>query len=117
MKAQQRVLLPSSVLLLTITLCLLQPLSQNHPSGIQPHTQLHLPEGLSLAATSLLTEVRGLGGWEGGWFRGWGKAGSSLGSFSGIPMSPFCCPVPFLCSSCSTTRSSAWALEEVAWQS
>ncbi|XP_074441381.1 ribosomal protein S6 kinase-like 1 [Larus michahellis] len=33
------------------------PLSQNHPSGIQPHTQLHLPEGLSLAATSLLTEL------------------------------------------------------------
>ncbi|XP_059705976.1 ribosomal protein S6 kinase-like 1 isoform X2 [Haemorhous mexicanus] len=33
------------------------PLSQNHPSGIQPHTQLHLPEGLSLAATSLLTEI------------------------------------------------------------
>ncbi|XP_067152911.1 ribosomal protein S6 kinase-like 1 isoform X2 [Apteryx mantelli] len=32
------------------------PLSQNHPSGIQPHTQLHLPEGLSLAAASLLTE-------------------------------------------------------------
>ncbi|XP_010165238.1 ribosomal protein S6 kinase-like 1, partial [Antrostomus carolinensis] len=33
------------------------PLSQNHPSGIQPHTQLHLPEGLSLAAMSLLTEL------------------------------------------------------------
>ncbi|PKU45627.1 ribosomal protein s6 kinasehypothetical protein [Limosa lapponica baueri] len=33
------------------------PLYQNHPSGIQPHTQLHLPEGLSLAATSLLTEL------------------------------------------------------------
>ncbi|NXI20766.1 RPKL1 protein, partial [Irena cyanogastra] len=33
------------------------PLSQNHPSGIQPHTQLHLPEGLSLAAASLLTEL------------------------------------------------------------
>ncbi|NXY31019.1 RPKL1 protein, partial [Pomatorhinus ruficollis] len=33
------------------------PLSQNHPSGIQPHTQLHLPEGLSLAATLLLTEL------------------------------------------------------------
>ncbi|NXJ27721.1 RPKL1 protein, partial [Dicrurus megarhynchus] len=33
------------------------PLSQNHPSGIQPHTQLNLPEGLSLAATSLLTEL------------------------------------------------------------
>ncbi|XP_064514821.1 ribosomal protein S6 kinase-like 1 isoform X1 [Pseudopipra pipra] len=32
------------------------PLSQNHPAGIQPHTQLHLPQGLSLAATSLLTE-------------------------------------------------------------
>lgn len=61
-----RVLLPSSVPPLTITLCLLQPLSQNHPSGIQPHTQLHLPEGLSLAATSLLTEVRGLSGWGGG---------------------------------------------------
>ncbi|XP_061854485.1 ribosomal protein S6 kinase-like 1 isoform X6 [Colius striatus] len=33
------------------------PLSQNHPSGIQPHTLLHLPEGLSMAATSLLTEL------------------------------------------------------------
>ncbi|XP_010225054.1 PREDICTED: ribosomal protein S6 kinase-like 1, partial [Tinamus guttatus] len=33
------------------------PLSQNHPSGIQPHTQLYLPEGLSLAAVSLLTEL------------------------------------------------------------
>ncbi|XP_010144080.1 PREDICTED: ribosomal protein S6 kinase-like 1, partial [Buceros rhinoceros silvestris] len=33
------------------------PLSQNHPSGIQPHTQLHLPAGLSVAATSLLTEL------------------------------------------------------------
>ncbi|XP_064368374.1 ribosomal protein S6 kinase-like 1 isoform X2 [Dromaius novaehollandiae] len=33
------------------------PLSQNHPSGIQPHTQLHLPEGLSPAAASLLTEL------------------------------------------------------------
>ncbi|KAM7108652.1 ribosomal protein S6 kinase-like 1 isoform 2-T2 [Ciconia maguari] len=33
------------------------PLSQNHPSGIQPHTQLHLPEGLSVAAMSLLTEL------------------------------------------------------------
>ncbi|KFW94277.1 Ribosomal protein S6 kinase-like 1, partial [Phalacrocorax carbo] len=33
------------------------PLSQNHPSGIQPHTQLYLPEGLSLAAASLLTEL------------------------------------------------------------
>lgn len=52
-----RVLLPSSAPLLTITLCFLQPLSQNHPSGIQPHTQLHVPEGLSLAATSLLTEL------------------------------------------------------------
>ncbi|NXI49079.1 RPKL1 protein, partial [Chloroceryle aenea] len=42
------------------------PLSQNHPSGIQPHTQLHLPEGLSLAATSLLTELRRLGSGGGG---------------------------------------------------
>ncbi|NXJ62169.1 RPKL1 protein, partial [Rostratula benghalensis] len=33
------------------------PLYQNHPSGIQPHTQLYLPEGLSLAAASLLTEL------------------------------------------------------------
>ncbi|XP_064316465.1 ribosomal protein S6 kinase-like 1 isoform X2 [Phalacrocorax carbo] len=47
----------TGVHLLTSTLCLLQPLSQNHPSGIQPHTQLYLPEGLSLAAASLLTEL------------------------------------------------------------
>ncbi|KAM8807943.1 ribosomal protein S6 kinase-like 1 [Eudromia elegans] len=33
------------------------PLSQNHPCGIQPHTQLCLPDGLSLAAASLLTEL------------------------------------------------------------
>ncbi|NXU55855.1 RPKL1 protein, partial [Turnix velox] len=33
------------------------PLYQNHPSGIQPHTQLQLPEGLSLAARDLLTEL------------------------------------------------------------
>uniref|UniRef100_A0A674JCM1 non-specific serine/threonine protein kinase n=1 Tax=Terrapene triunguis TaxID=2587831 RepID=A0A674JCM1_9SAUR len=32
-------------------------LSQSHPSGIHPHTQLHLPERLSLPATSLLTEL------------------------------------------------------------
>uniref|UniRef100_K7GGE1 non-specific serine/threonine protein kinase n=1 Tax=Pelodiscus sinensis TaxID=13735 RepID=K7GGE1_PELSI len=32
-------------------------LSQSHPSGIQPHTQLHLPEELSLPAASLLTEL------------------------------------------------------------
>lgn len=44
--------------LLTVTLCLLQPLFQSHPAGIYPHTQLLLPEGLSLAATSLLTQVR-----------------------------------------------------------
>lgn len=35
-----------------------QALSQSHPSGIQPHTQLQLPEGLSGPAASLLTEVR-----------------------------------------------------------
>lgn len=33
------------------------PLSQSHPSGIHPHTQLQLPEGLSLAAASLLTQL------------------------------------------------------------
>ncbi|XP_072193355.1 ribosomal protein S6 kinase-like 1 isoform X2 [Excalfactoria chinensis] len=33
------------------------PLSQSHPTGIYPHTQLLLPEGLSLAATSLLTQL------------------------------------------------------------
>ncbi|XP_074221331.1 ribosomal protein S6 kinase-like 1 isoform X2 [Camelus bactrianus] len=32
-------------------------LSQSHPSGIQPHTQLQLPEWLSRHAASLLTEV------------------------------------------------------------
>ena len=35
-----------------------QALSQSHPSGIQPHTQLQLPERLSGPAASLLTEVR-----------------------------------------------------------
>ncbi|OXB73028.1 UNVERIFIED_CONTAM: hypothetical protein H355_016457 [Colinus virginianus] len=33
------------------------PLSQSHPTGIYPHTQLLLPEGLSVAATSLLTQL------------------------------------------------------------
>lgn len=33
------------------------PLFQSHPAGIYPHTQLLLPEGLSLAATSLLTQL------------------------------------------------------------
>ncbi|XP_070325736.1 ribosomal protein S6 kinase-like 1 isoform X2 [Odocoileus virginianus] len=32
-------------------------LSQSHPSGIQPHTQLQLPEQLSGPAASLLTEL------------------------------------------------------------
>ncbi|XP_068398520.1 ribosomal protein S6 kinase-like 1 isoform X1 [Eschrichtius robustus] len=32
-------------------------LSQSHPSGIQPHTQLQLPEWLSRPAASLLTEL------------------------------------------------------------
>ncbi|XP_062945852.1 ribosomal protein S6 kinase-like 1 [Cynocephalus volans] len=32
-------------------------LSQSHPSGIQAHTQLHLPEWLSHPAASLLTEL------------------------------------------------------------
>ncbi|GAB5573035.1 ribosomal protein S6 kinase-like 1 isoform X2 [Prionailurus iriomotensis] len=32
-------------------------LSQSHPSGIQPHTQLQLPEWLSRPAASLLTEI------------------------------------------------------------
>ncbi|XP_007425500.1 ribosomal protein S6 kinase-like 1 [Python bivittatus] len=32
-------------------------LSQNHPSGIHPHTQIHLPEKLSQSASSLLSEL------------------------------------------------------------
>ncbi|XP_054826533.1 ribosomal protein S6 kinase-like 1 [Eublepharis macularius] len=32
-------------------------LSQNHPSGIYPHTQLYLPERLSCSASSLLSEL------------------------------------------------------------
>ncbi|XP_061467733.1 ribosomal protein S6 kinase-like 1 isoform X2 [Rhineura floridana] len=32
-------------------------LSQNHPSGIHPHTQLHLPEKLSQSASSLVSEL------------------------------------------------------------
>jgi len=34
-----------------------QALSQSHPSGIQPHTRLQLPEWLSRPAASLLTEL------------------------------------------------------------
>lgn len=47
-------------------------LSQSHPSGIQAHTQLQLPEWLSRPAASLLTELlqfeptRRLGVGEGG---------------------------------------------------
>lgn len=32
-------------------------LLQNHPSGIHPHTQIHLPEKLSQSASSLLSEL------------------------------------------------------------
>ncbi|XP_062973943.1 ribosomal protein S6 kinase-like 1 [Elgaria multicarinata webbii] len=32
-------------------------LAQNHPSGIHPHTQLHLPEKLSQSASSMLSEL------------------------------------------------------------
>ncbi|KFP81300.1 Ribosomal protein S6 kinase-like 1, partial [Apaloderma vittatum] len=62
------------------------PLSQNHPSGIQPHTQLYLPEGLSLDATSLLTELlqynpkRRLGSGGGGMVKL-----KSHSFFSGVP--------------------------------
>ncbi len=34
-----------------------QPLWQCHPTGVHPHTPLHIPEFLSTAAASLLTEV------------------------------------------------------------
>lgn len=36
----------------------LQPLWQLHPAGIHTHTQLLIPDHLSTAAASLLTEVR-----------------------------------------------------------
>lgn len=36
----------------------LQPLWQLHPAGIHSHTQLLIPDHLSAAAASLLTEVR-----------------------------------------------------------
>lgn len=39
------------------SLCL-QPLWQLHPAGIHSHTQLVIPDHLSTAAASLLTEVR-----------------------------------------------------------
>lgn len=39
------------------SLCL-QPLWQLHPAGIHSHTQLLIPDHLSTAAASLLTEVR-----------------------------------------------------------
>ncbi|XP_069049271.1 ribosomal protein S6 kinase-like 1 isoform X2 [Lepisosteus oculatus] len=36
------------------------PLRQFHPSGVLPHTQLIIPDHISMAAASLLTEVRPL---------------------------------------------------------
>jgi len=51
-----------------------QALSQSHPSGIQPHTRLQLPEWLSRPAASLLTEVALGVPWPGGWGVGAGQA-------------------------------------------
>lgn len=38
--------------------CRPQPLWQCHPTGVDSHTQLIIPDHLSTAAASLLTEVR-----------------------------------------------------------
>ncbi|XP_059951794.1 ribosomal protein S6 kinase-like 1 [Mesoplodon densirostris] len=56
-------------------------LSQSHPSGIQPHTQLQLPEWLSCPAASLLTELLQ--------FEPSGRLGAGRGGVNKLKSHPF----------------------------
>lgn len=62
-------------------------LKQCHPSGILPHTQLHLPDYLSTAAASLLTELLQF---DAGY-----RLGSGGGGVSDIKGHPFFSTVPW----------------------
>ncbi|XP_041131064.1 ribosomal protein S6 kinase-like 1 [Polyodon spathula] len=62
-------------------------LKQCHPSGILPHTQLHLPDYLSTAAASLLTELLQF---DAGY-----RLGSGGGGVSDIKGHPFFSTIPW----------------------
>ncbi|KAL1258438.1 hypothetical protein QQF64_011682 [Cirrhinus molitorella] len=64
------------------------PLWQCHPSGVHPHTPLHIPEFLSTAAASLLTELLQ--------FDACYRLGSGGGGVSDIKCHPFFNSVPWL---------------------
>ncbi|XP_052009116.1 ribosomal protein S6 kinase-like 1 [Xyrauchen texanus] len=64
------------------------PLWQCHPTGIHPHTSLHIPEVLSTAATSLLTELLQ---YDAGY-----RLGSGGGGVSDIKCHPFFNSIPWL---------------------
>ncbi|XP_052386269.1 ribosomal protein S6 kinase-like 1 isoform X2 [Carassius gibelio] len=64
------------------------PLWQCHPTGVQPHTPLHIPEFLSTAAASLLTELLQ--------FDACYRLGSGGGGVSDIKCHPFFNSIPWL---------------------
>uniref|UniRef100_A0A673I003 Ribosomal protein S6 kinase-like 1 n=1 Tax=Sinocyclocheilus rhinocerous TaxID=307959 RepID=A0A673I003_9TELE len=64
------------------------PLWQCHPTGIHPHTPLHIPEFLSAAAASLLTELLQ--------FDACYRLGSGGGGVSDIKCHPFFNSIPWL---------------------
>uniref|UniRef100_A0A673K106 Ribosomal protein S6 kinase-like 1 n=1 Tax=Sinocyclocheilus rhinocerous TaxID=307959 RepID=A0A673K106_9TELE len=64
------------------------PLWQCHPTGVHPHTPLHIPEFLSAAAASLLTELLQ--------FDARYRLGSGGGGVSDIKSHPFFNSVPWL---------------------
>ncbi|XP_050989871.1 ribosomal protein S6 kinase-like 1 isoform X2 [Labeo rohita] len=64
------------------------PLWQCHPAGVHPHTPLHIPEFLSTAAASLLTELLQ--------FDACYRLGSGGGGVSDIKCHPFFNSVPWL---------------------
>uniref|UniRef100_A0A8C2F4D2 Ribosomal protein S6 kinase-like 1 n=1 Tax=Cyprinus carpio TaxID=7962 RepID=A0A8C2F4D2_CYPCA len=71
------------------------PLWQCHPTGVHPHTPLHIPEFLSTAAASLLTELLQ--------FDACYRLGSGGGGVSDIKCHPFFSSIPWLTLSSSLT--------------
>lgn len=63
------------------------PLWQCHPAGVLPHTQLLIPDDLSTASASLLTELLQF---DAGY-----RLGSGGGGVSDIKCHPFFSPVPW----------------------
>lgn len=87
------------------TLCslCLQPLWQLHPAGIHSHTQLLIPDHLSTAAASLLTEVR---------LKAWNTHNASV---LNIMLSDIDLSIMLLHSCFSLTLAIAWVLEVEVW--